>query len=177
MAFYFPDLDERTRQLMLEEARYDEARNVLQISPYLSGQGVRDFPELLKEAIRHGDEETLAAELDRFRRVTRTSHRQRPKGGYSVVTVPSNAAAMMAEDAFNRYYIRALCRRALEEGIEELIVYRAKPVETPRARSEAIIESTVEPLALLEDLRDHPGEEPELGIPGGPNSGISVRLP
>lgn len=177
MAFYFPDLDERTRRLMLDEVAHDEARNRLHISPYLSGQGVRDFPELLKEAIRNGDDETLTAELERYRRIARTSHRRQPQGGYSIVTIPSNAAETIAADAFNRYYIRALCRRALEDGLEELVVYRAKPVENPRARSEELLESTVDPRALLEDLRQHPGEETEMGIPGGPNSGISVRLP
>jgi hypothetical protein len=84
---------------------------------------------------------------------------------------------MLAQDAFNRYYIRALCRRALEDGVEALIVYRAKPASNPRAESEELVETTVDPAALLEDLRTHPGEEPETGIPGGPNSGISVRLP
>ena len=85
---------------------------------------------------------------------------------------------MIADSEFNRYYIRAVARRALEEGCDEVIVYRAKPVETPRPRSEALLESTVDPAALLADLRANTGDaEPELGIPAGPNSGISVRLP
>ncbi|HEX6384922.1 MAG TPA: hypothetical protein VF177_09655, partial [Anaerolineae bacterium] len=59
MALYLVNLDERTRQLMLEEVEYDVARNQLHISPYLSGQGQHDYENLLRQAIEHGDEETL----------------------------------------------------------------------------------------------------------------------
>ena len=50
MSLYYVNLDERTRQLMLEEVEYDIAHNQLHISPFLSGQGVRDYPNLLREA-------------------------------------------------------------------------------------------------------------------------------
>ncbi|MCI0394561.1 MAG: hypothetical protein L0332_18290 [Chloroflexi bacterium] len=177
MSLRLYDLDERTRQLMVEELEYDSARNQLHISPVLSGQGVRDYPNLLREAMETGDVEWLAEQLNSQRRIGRTMDRRNPKGGYTVVTVPVTAGQTLAESEFNRYYIRALCRRAIEEGVEELVVYRAKPVDTPRPESEALIETTIDPVELLEDLRSHPGEVPELGIPAGPNSGISVRLP
>jgi hypothetical protein len=178
VAFHLVNLDERTRELMLEEVEYDVARNQLHISPFLSGQGQRDYPSLLREAIEHGDAESLAESLRGHRRIARTLHRRKPTGGYTIVTVPKTAAQTLAESEFNRYYIRALCRRALAEGVKELIVYRAKPVANPRPESEALLETAVDPAALLEDLRIHTGdEEPELGIPAGPNSGISVRFP
>lgn len=178
MGLYLPHVDERTRTLMLNEVDYDAARQELHISPYLSGQGQRDYEQLLREAIESGDEETLAARLAEHRRMARTAHRRKPEGGYTIVTVPHNAAEMIADSEFNRYYIRALCRRALEDGITELIVYRAKPVSDPRPESEELLESTVDPAALLQDLRKNVGDAvPKMGIPGGPNSGISVRLP
>lgn len=177
MALYLRDLDERTRELMLEEVAYDVERNQLHISPYLSGQGVHDYANLLREAIRKGGAESLAEALGQQRRIGRTGHRRRPSGGYSIVTIPENAAEMIANDAFNRYYIRAVSRRALEEGYEEVVVYRARPVETPRPESEELVETTVDAAALLEDLRAHTGEPPTMGIPAGPNSGISVHLP
>lgn len=178
MSLYLPDLDERTRALMLEEVDYDTTRQQLHISPYLSGQGQHDYENLLRQAIESGDEETLAMRLGEHRRIARTAHRRKPEGGYTIVTVPHNAAETIAESEFNRYYIRALCRRAIEEGIDELIVYRAKPVREPRAQSEELVESTIDPRALLQDLRENTGDAvPNLGIPGGPNSGISVRLP
>lgn len=170
-------LDEQIRPLMLAELEYDLAHNQLHISPYLSGQGVHDYARLLRQAIEGGDETTLAAALGQKGRIARTGHRRRQKGGYTIVTVPQQAAEMIAEGAFNRYYIRALCRRALAEGIDALIVYRAKPVVSARPQSEALLETAVDPAELLADLRQHTGEETDLGIPGGPNSGISVHLP
>jgi DNA repair photolyase len=178
MALYLLNLDERTRQLMLEELAFDEAHNQLHISPFLSGQGQRDYPNLLREALASGTDQTLAEELNRQRRISRTLHRRQPKGGYQIVSAPETAAQTLAQSEFNRYYIRALCRRALADNIPELVVYRAKPVQQPRPQSEALVETTVDPAALLDDLRRHPGDQPpDLGIPGGPNSGLSVRLP
>lgn len=178
MALYYENLDDRTRQLMLEEMDYDVAHNQLHISPLLSGQGERDYPNLLREAIQSGSDESLAQNLQVRRRLSRALPRRKPKGGYGIASTPENAAEMLAEGEFNRYYIRALARRALEDGISELVVYRAKPVSSPRPESEARVETTLPPGDLLADLRSHTGDEtPRLGVPSGPNSGLSVRLP
>ena len=178
MALYFENLDERTRQLMLDEMEYDIANHQLHISPFLSGQGQRDYENLLREALQSGDDETLAQNLREHRRILRTLPRRNPSGGYSIAATAENAAQVLAESEFNRYYIRALARRAIEDGIDELVIYRAKPVANPRPESEARIETSLSPQELLEDLRSHPGDErPSLGVPSGPNSGLTVRLP
>jgi hypothetical protein len=178
MALYLENLDERTRRLMLDEMEYDVAHNQLHISPLLSGQGQRDFPALLRQAILNGDDETLAQELRKHRRLNRTVPRRRPKGGFTMAAMPENASEVLAEGQFNRYYIRAVARRAVEDGIPELVVYRAKPVKQPRPESEALVESTLPPEQLLQDLRTNTGDEqPALGVPAGPNSSLSVRLP
>ena len=179
MALYFENLDERTRGLMLDEMKYDITNNQLHISPFLSGQGQRDYAHLLQEAIQNGNDETLAESLREHRRIVRTQPRRQPKaGGYSIAATPENAAEVLAESEFNRYYIRALARRAIEDGIEELVIYRAKPARNPRPESESRVETSLSPQDLLEDLRSHPGDEPPaLGVPSGPNSGLSVRLP
>jgi hypothetical protein len=178
MALYLENLDDRTRQLMLDEMEYDIAHNQLHISPFLSGQGQRDYVNILRETLQTGTDETLAEKLREHRRILRTLPRRNPKGGYSITTTPENAAQVLAESEFNRYYIRALARRAIEDGIQELVIYRAKPVTNPRPQSEARVETTVSPQDLLEDLRAHTGDEiPTLGVPSGPNSGLSVRLP
>lgn len=177
MSLQLYHLDERTRRLMLEEMKYDIDRNQLQISPVLSGQGQRDYPNLLREAIESGNEESLADSLKAHRRIQRSAVRRKPKGGYAISTVAATAAETLAENEFNRYYLRALCRRAMEDGVSELVIYRARAVREPRPQSEALIETTIAPEPLLEDLRSHTGENTELGVPGGPNSGISVRLP
>ncbi len=177
MTLYLENLDDRTRPLMLDELDYDITHNQLAISPYLSGQGQRDYPNLLRQAMASGDAATLASDLGRLRRLERSYQKRKPGGGYTIATVPENAAEVLAESQFNRYYIRGLARRAIEDGIHEVIVYRAKPVASPREESEALIENSVDARALLEDLRAHPGEPSELGVPAGPGSGISVRLP
>jgi hypothetical protein len=178
MSLYFENLDERTRQLMLEEMEYDIENHQLHISPFLSGQGQRDYENLLRDALRSGTDETLAQSLREHRRILRTLPRRNPKGGYSISATPENAAQVLAESEFNRYYIRALARRAIEDGIPELVIYRAKPVSNPRPESEVRIETSLPPQDLLDDLRSHPGDEaPTLGVPSGPNSGLSVRLP
>ena len=179
MALYFENLDDRTRGLMLDEMESDIANNQLHISPFLSGQGQRDYTSLLRDAIQKGNDETLAQSLREHRRIVRTQPRRLPKaGGYSIAATPENAAEVLAESEFNRYYIRGLARRAIEDGITDLIIYRAKPVQTPRPESEARVETSLSPQELLDDLRSHPGDEPPtLGVPSGPNSGLSVRLP
>jgi len=179
MALYLENLDDRTRGLMLDEMEYDIDNNQLHISPFLSGQGQRDYANLLREAIQNGNDETLAQSLREHRRIIRTQPRRQPKaGGYSIAATPENAAEVLAESEFNRYYIRGLARRAIEDGVTELVIYRAKPVRTPRPESETRVETSLSPQELLEDLRSHPGDEPPtLGVPSGPNSGLSVRLP
>jgi DNA repair photolyase len=177
MALYLENLDDRTRKLMLDEVDYDVARNQLHISPLLSGQGQRDYPNLLRDAIQSGDDQSLSQGLRAHRRIIRTQPRKKPQGGYIIAGTPENAADVLAESEFNRYYIRALARRAIEDGVSELVVYRAKPVRSPRPGSEALVESTVKPQEILDDLRSHPGEFPAMGVPAGPNSGLSVRLP
>ena len=178
MSLFFENLDERTRQLMLDEVEYDIAHNQLHISPFLSGQGQWDYADLLRKAIQKGNDTTLVKDLQARRRIVRALPRRKPQGGYVIAATVENAAEVLAESEFNRYYISGLARRALEDDIPELVVYRAKPARNPRPESEARLEMALSPKALLEDLRAHPGDElPALGIPSGPNSGLTVRLP
>lgn len=89
----------------------------------------------------------------------------------------SNAHEMLAEGEFNRFYIRAICLRAIEDGISEVVVYRAKRVQHARSESERKIGQLVSAEPLLRDLREHPGADTALGLPPGPNSGLSIQLP
>lgn len=61
--------------------------------------------------------------------------------------------------------------------MSELVIYRAKQVREPRPESQAMIGKNINAKALLDDLRTHPGVEPALGLPPGPNSGLSIKLP
>ncbi len=171
--FTWPDLDPRTRALMVEEIERDEVHGTLYISKRLTPTGARDFAQNLKEAARSGSEVTLAAQLSQPGQLQATEAR----GMFRPVSVPRHAAELLAEGEFNRFYIRALCLRALADNVEELIVFRAKPVADPRMRSEMLIGRAMDPHRLLADLRMHPGKDTAHGLPGGPGSGLSVRLP
>jgi len=93
------------------------------------------------------------------------------------VKVASNAPQRLAEGEFNRFFLRGLCLRAIDEGIDEVIVYRARASSSPRSESEALVGTRFDPKVLLNDLRENLGVDTALGLPPGPNSGLSARLP
>ncbi len=58
--------------------------------------------------------------------------------------------------------------------------YKSSPTVvdwTPRPGSEEKIGTLIDAKAILHDLRTTPGLEPALGLPPGPNSGLSAKLP
>ena len=82
-----------------------------------------------------------------------------------------------AEGEFNRFYIRALSLHSIESDVPDLLVYRAKHVESPRRESQMRIGSLLPAIALLNDLRLNTSVDTALGVPAGPNSGLSVKIP
>lgn len=177
MALEYRNLDERTRNHMLAEIDSDISADRLYLSDNLSPQGKNDYPNLLRNAARSGTDMTFAADI-KSRLNTHEKPRLLKSGKFSKPPLMrSNAHEMLAEGEFNRFYIRAVCLRALEDGIANVIVYRAKHVDNPRPESEAKIGQAIPAQALLDDLRAHPGVDTALGLPPGPNSGLSVQLP
>lgn len=177
MGLDYKNLDERTRTLILAEIERDIGANTLFLSDNLNPRGRADYPDLLRTAARNGSDVTLGAAI-----LGRLNPYEKPRklksGALSKPPVMrSNAHEMLAEGEFNRFYIRALCLRAIEDGIPEVIVYRAKAVENARPESEQKIGERMSVEALLGDLRKHPGVDTALGLPAGPNSGLCVRLP
>jgi hypothetical protein len=177
MPLNYLNLDARTRGFIVEEIDMAVSDGSIYLSNFLTEVGKRDWPKLLRDAAANGSDATLADQLTRGGRLETTYTKRKPKGGFTSVAVPFTAPETMAEGEFNRFYVRGLCRRAMEDGIQQLIVYRAKSVTQPRSSSEEKIGTGIDPNALLVDLRTSPGLEPSLGLPPGPNSGLSVRLP
>lgn len=174
MAFFFENLDSTTRELMLKEVEEDITKSSLFLSDRLSGLGRTNYPQLLKNAILEGNELTLSNSLSRqFFNDTETRN---TKNGLQIVKVSATANATLAEGEFNRFYIRALCRRVISEKKGNLEIYRAKPVANPRMESESMIGQIVDPQKILSDLISSIGVETALGVPAGPNSGLSVRI-
>jgi hypothetical protein len=173
----FISLDERTRAFMLEEIEHDLAGDAWYRSPRLTSAGLADWPDLLRDAAREGNEATLAGALRSRGRLKHTELSHTKSGREITKDVPFNAAETLAEGEFNRYYVRGVCRVAIADGMTEVEVYRAKAVQTPRSASQAKLGSRVDPQRLLDDLRRSSGTlDSALGIPAGPNSGLSVRL-
>jgi hypothetical protein len=171
------NLDQRTRDYMLEEVDHDLMNGTFFVSPRLSNTGVHNYETLLREAFRAFDPAWLADQLRNLGRMRRTEQKVNPHGGYLTARISDQAAEELADGEFNRFYIRALCRRAIEDDIPALAVYRARPAKSPRPLSEKKIGNLVDPRELLDDLRARPGTRPAMGLPAGPNSGLSVRLP
>lgn len=162
---------------MSSEIERDIAANKLFLSDNLNGQGRIDYPHLLGNAARSGSDLTLAADI-RSRLNTHEKPRQLKSGALSKPPVMRiNAHEMLAEGEFNRFYIRAVCLRSIEDGFDGVMVYRAKQVQQPRSESEGKIGQLVPAQPLLDDLREHIGIDTALGLPPGPNSGLSVHLP
>lgn len=176
MPLAFENLDERTRRLMVDEVDRDLAGRNLYESPRLTAAGAASWETLFRTACETGNDSLLAAALGApggaYINAREPNPRSRTGGDKAV---PYNAATTMAEGEFNRFYIRAMCVRALEDGVG-LEIYRARASENPDPESEAKIGQSPDTSALLDDLRSHQGVATALGLPPHPNSGLSVRL-
>ena len=177
MALKYLNLDEHTRAFMVEEIDADITNNSTYISPRLTPDGRDSWPDLIRTAALRYDDSWLANQLRGTGRLADTEQRRKKSGGYTTAQVPHTAPDTLAEGEFNRYYARGLCRRAIDERLDNVVVYRAKEVTVPRRESEAKIGAEYDPATILADLRGAIGVEPALGIPPGPNSGLTLKLP
>lgn len=174
MEFNFENLDEQTRLAMISEVKTDRDKKVIYYSKRFTKYGRIKYLALLLDAVKSGDEQTLAKSIKINYCFVETEKRE-GKNGVIQANIPKNANQVFAESEFNRFYIRALAKIALSTN-RGLIIYRAKQSKTPRPESELMIGKKIDPLNLLYDLRNHIGVDTAFGLPAGPNSGLSVRL-
>lgn len=167
--FHFKQLTPEIRALMLEEVEHDIGQGTLYYSKRFTDQGIQDYPDLLRDAVNTGNDVTLGNSLQQKYRI---ATQETTKTG--VKKVPFDAHETLAEGEFNRFYIRAICVWSMKHG-KSLRVYRAKHVENARSASELKIGQSADPQQLLNDLRANPGVDTALGLPAGPNSGLSVE--
>ena len=170
-------LDDRIRAFMLSEIALDEERQNLYISKRLTTFGADAYPAMLKDVVRSGADADLAQRLRTHGCFAETETRQLKGGKITVARIPVTAPETFAEGEFNRFYLRAICRAAIEDGVPEVEVYRARHSENPRPESEALVGKALPAITLLRDLRQNTGVDTCLGLPPGPNSGLSARLP
>ena len=157
MPLSYLNLDAAARELMIAEIELDIAAGRLYLSAWLGPAGQEAYPALLQQAAESFDETWLAGEI--------------LTGGWLAAGVEASAAQTLAEGEFNRFYIRALCRRAIETGAQ-LVTYRAKLPEIPRAAAEHRVGQVLDPQSLLAALREAAWNSPLLK----PGTGLTVQL-
>lgn len=176
MPLHHYNLDRLTRHFMMAEIDLDIEAGCMNGSPILTDQGIKDWPALLWSAAARGNDVTLARDLLLNSRTRTAYERTKASGDPHWVRVSSAQVAKLADGAFNHFYVRGLCRRALLEELDELIVYRAAQVETPRPGANGKIGSLVDPAGLLDSLRSAQCLEVALGLPDKPHSGLSIAI-
>jgi hypothetical protein len=182
------DLD-CVRREMLEEFGHDVKDDTLYRSPRLTEEGWPLYRELLLQAILEEDGAWLAEQIRRLGLLRKYETRRRERAPRTLAgpartigrgtirsKVPDSAADTLALGQFNHYYMRGVCKRALATGQKRVKVYRARRVSQPRRESQRRLGWELNAKELLETLRAHPEEGNHLHVPGGPNSGLSVRL-
>jgi hypothetical protein len=175
MPLQYANLDPVTRRAMIDELDQDLASGAMHVSPRLQVSAVDEYQRLLRDAFRYYDdlwlEERIAPLLMDFER------RRTPRGDIVTARVPEGAARVLAEGDFNQYYMRAVARRAIDEGRSDVEVYRARLSLEPRTESSELEGSRIPAAQLLADLRAPTPEALASPRLGRPNSGLSVRLP
>lgn len=134
----YQNLDAITRRCMLEEIDLDIQAGTVYISRFLNPEGCARWPIILRQAAETGDDDSLAQAIVSDQCLHDRYEKRKPKGGTTWSDVPYTAPQTMGEGEFNRYYARGLCRRAIDEGVMELEVYRAKSVAQPRFESQGM---------------------------------------
>lgn len=144
----------------------------------LSDEGWRQFQTLMRDAIKSGDEATLARALNHpayFQDGTRVTK----AGRIPVRTNPASASKMLGLSEFNTWYVRGLCRRLIEEGVDACEVYRADPAVTPRCECTGWEGQTfsVEDVYNGHRARYHGAgaDRRAFSVPSGPNCHHSIR--
>jgi hypothetical protein len=174
----FLHLTADVRAFMLAEFDADRSADRLGGPGRRSDSGRASWHGLLREALAARTSAWLARELDESRALLRTEMQY--LGGRMVpCRVPDNAAALVAEQEFNRFYVRGVCRAALERdgGDALVVVCRGTVVPGPRSLTSGLVGRSLRAADLLDDLRSSVGALSCLGLPGGLGVGNSVRLP
>jgi hypothetical protein len=160
---------------MLAELERDQRSGAVYKSRRLTDAGANGWSALLGEALGQHDDEWLASMLRSGGYVRTHEGRRKPKGGFTVALVPYTAPETLAEGEFNRFYARGLCAQVLAASGHQVEVCRGKEVDSPRPESRAMLGQRLPAQALLDDLRTSQGVEPALGLPPGPDSGLTIR--
>src|SRR4051812_6081594 len=124
MPLQYENLDPTTRRYALAELEHDQASGAFHISERLRPEGVGEYQRLLHEALRYYDDRWLEEHASDL--LVESESRRTRSGGTTTARGPQMAGRVVAEGGFNRYYMRGVGLRAIEEGRQILEVYRAR---------------------------------------------------
>jgi hypothetical protein len=174
MPLQYENLDPTTRRFAISELDRDLASGAFHCSERLRPEAVAEYQRLLHEALRYYDDRWLEEHASDL--LVESESRRTRSGGTTTARVPQMAARLLAEGDFNRYYMRGLAVRAIDEGRQVLEVYRARLSLEPRPES-AVVEGTrISATEVLDHLRGPLSTDPSVMPLGRTNSGLSVRL-
>jgi hypothetical protein len=174
MPLQYESLDPTTRRYSVAELDQDLASGAAHVSPRLRPSAVGEYQRLLREALRYYDDLWLEERVSDL--LVDFEPRRTRSGGQTTAKIPQMASRMIAEGDFNRYYMRGVCLRAIEEERQVVEVYRARLSLEPRPESGELETRRLSARAVLDHLRGSPSDEPAAAPLGRPNSGLSVRL-
>jgi len=179
MAMHYEELDDQTRGYMLSEFEAEQASGNPYLSKALSPAGLEFFPDLMREAIKSGNERSLARALER--EDLWKAEETYTRGGVTRSRKRNilQSAVRLALTEFSTWYVRGLARRLLDEGIEECEVCRGEqPKWEPGECAEH--EGRIVPVREIYDNHrarywPEPGDETAFSIPFGPGCHHVIR--
>jgi hypothetical protein len=168
--------DKEMNWRMLKEFDEINATGNLFVPDFLAEDGKDYYPSLVRDAVLNFDEEWLAEQLLNGGWL-RPGETVAGHNGVVAQPVPATTIRALARGEFNRLYCRAVCRRALEQGETQVVVYQADEVTELPAACAAQVGRRVGATGLFDGLGSNTLDEC-LSLPSDcPVSVLSVHLP
>lgn len=159
---------------MRDEVITDLNEERMLVSERLNENGKNRWHILLEKVVTEHNEIWLADQIKKENLLNTSERRRKKTGGYIQAKIPITAAEILANGEFNKYYIRAICLKAIQNQQTFVIVYRARGVENPRTKSTQKVGNQLNAESLLADLRAKKGDD-SLFLLAQSNSGLSVK--
>lgn len=105
--YHFPNLDNKTRSIMINELERDIENGLFYEPSSLRSGYIAQYKELLRKCFEYGTVEGLE------RALVSSLFKDKDKIGRKI---PSNIAILLAFSDFNRYYMRVILVRAIDEN-------------------------------------------------------------
>ncbi len=170
--YYFPNLDNNTRLIMINELEHDFKNGLFYEPSSIKSEYINSYKLLLRKFFEVGHVESLEKAL------TPLFFNSKDKYGRKI---PSNIAQTIAFSDFNRYYVRAILIRAINKN-KRVCIYRAKKSLNQRSESKALInkcyfekQTFEQMLKIVRDYRILFFSQSKITFLQ-PNSGLSLKL-